>query len=65
MDDVNSVMTPPSPLAETIVCRQQAQDSLIRKSKQDTEDFVRGFAPMIADLGVLIEQMNMNDPSRA
>jgi hypothetical protein len=65
MDDVNSVMTPPSPLAETIVCRQQAQDGLIRKSKQDTEDFVRGFAPMIADLGVLIEQMNMNDPSRA
>ena len=36
----------------------------IQKSKRDTEDFVRVVSPMIADLGVLIDALGMNDPSR-
>jgi hypothetical protein len=36
----------------------------IQKSKQDTEDFIREVSPMVADLTEMIEEFNMNDPSR-
>ena len=36
----------------------------IQKSKQDTEDFIREVSPIIADLTEMIEEFNMNDPSR-
>lgn len=47
-------------------CSQhQSSFCAIEKSKRDVEDFVRGVSPMIADLGILINQLNMNDPARA
>jgi hypothetical protein len=36
----------------------------IERSKRDAEDFVHAVSPMIADLGVMIDALNMNDPSR-
>lgn len=54
-----------STAAETVATKQQVNHQLIQKSKGDTEDFIRGVSPMIADLGVLIDQLNMNDPSKA
>jgi len=52
-------------VAETAVSRQKSYVCSIQKAKEDTEDFIRGISPMIADLGVLIDQLNMNDPSKA
>lgn len=36
----------------------------IEQSKRDTEDFVREVSPMIADLGKLLDEFNMDDPTR-
>jgi hypothetical protein len=36
----------------------------IERSKQSTEDFVRAISPMIAELGEMIENLNLNDPTR-
>jgi hypothetical protein len=44
--------------------RRQPSRSPIIRSQQDTEDFVRVVSPMIADLGKLLDEFNMNDPSR-
>jgi Glycolipid transfer protein (GLTP) len=47
--------------------RQQTNEimmSPMEQSKRDTEDFVRLVSPMIADLGKLLDEFNMNDPSR-
>jgi hypothetical protein len=50
---------------ETIVSQELTKLHSIEKSKQDTEDFVRDIPPMIADLGVMFDRLNMNDPSKA
>lgn len=52
-------------VAETIVSQELTKLHSIEKSKQDTEDFVRDVPPMIADLGVMFDRLNMNDPSKA
>lgn len=49
----------------TICCEQEASFCSVKKSKNGVDDFVRGLSPMVADLGVLIDQLNMNDPSKA
>jgi Glycolipid transfer protein (GLTP) len=42
----------------------RGNDNPIERSKRSAEDFVREVSPMIADLGEMIEKLNMNDPSR-
>jgi len=54
-----------SSIAASVVTKQQANHQLIQKTKIDAGDFVRGVSPIIADLGVMIEKLNMNDPSKA
>jgi len=54
-----------STAAETVASKQQNKHQLIQKSKGEAEDFIRGVSPMIADLGVMIDQLNMNDPTKA
>ena len=54
-----------SPIVETILTKQQANYQSIQKSKHDTEDFIRGVSPIISDLGTLLDQLNMNDPTKA
>lgn len=58
--ETNSVVTNSSDSS-----RQQAGLSVIQKSKRDTDDFIRGITPIISDLDVLIDEMNMNDPTKA
>jgi len=50
-----------SPVTGTTTTKKQA---VIQKSKRDTEDFIRGISPIIADLGTMFDQLNMNDPSK-
>eukprot|EP00536_Pseudo-nitzschia_multiseries_P013325 jgi/Psemu1/327144/estExt_fgenesh1_pg.C_5600013 len=61
----SSSSTTTSTMIEAKVSRQLYNDELIEKSKRDVEDFVRNISPMVADLGKLIDELNMNDPSRA
>mmetsp|Transcript_23089 Transcript_23089/g.54519 ORF Transcript_23089/g.54519 Transcript_23089/m.54519 type:complete len:579 (+) Transcript_23089:284-2020(+) len=70
--DMNSVVTSStvascssSSTVEVAVSRQLYKDELIEKSKREVEDFVRNVSPMVADLGKLMDEMNMNDPTRA
>jgi len=49
----------------TCCSQQQTSFCAIEKSKRDVDSFVRGVSPMIADLGILINELNMNDPGRA
>ena len=44
---------------QTVEC-----NSPIERSKRSTEDFIRELSPMLADLGEMIEKLNMNDPTR-
>lgn len=54
-----------SSIVAPVVTKQRTNDHLVQKSKSEVEDFVRGVSPIIADLGVMIEHLNMNDPSKA
>mmetsp|Transcript_785 Transcript_785/g.1795 ORF Transcript_785/g.1795 Transcript_785/m.1795 type:complete len:583 (-) Transcript_785:165-1913(-) len=54
-----------SGVTAAVVTKQRANNQLIQKAKDNAEDFVRGVSPLIADLGVMIDQLNMNDPSKA
>ena len=71
ISDINSVVSvstsgfsSPSSATFEIFSQQETNLHLIQKSKRDVDDFIRGFSPMISDLGVLIDQLNMNDPSK-
>ena len=54
-----------SGITASVVTKQRANHKLIQKAKDNAEDFVRGVSPLISDLGVMIDQLNMNDPSKA
>ena len=54
-----------SGITASVVTKQRANHQLIQKAKANAEDFVRGVSPLISDLGVMIDQLNMNDPSKA
>ena len=41
------------------------EDIVIENSKRDVADFVRNVSPMVTDLGKLIDEFNMNDPTKA
>ena len=41
------------------------EDIVIENSKRDVADFVRNVSPMVTDLGKLIDELNMNDPTKA
>jgi hypothetical protein len=53
-----------TPVAGAVTSKKQANYQLIQKSKRDTEDYIRGISPIIADLGIMFDQLNMNDPSK-
>jgi hypothetical protein len=44
--------------------KEVGNSNVIERSKLCTEDFVRSISPMIADLSEMIEELNMNDPTR-
>jgi len=70
--DINSIVTSSTVAScsssftvETAISRQQVNDNLIERSKRGVQDFVRNVSPMIADVGKLMDELNMNDPSKA
>jgi hypothetical protein len=60
-DNDNSSIVPGSPYTVS----SSIEDTVIENSKRDVADFVRNVSPMVADLGKLIDELNMNDPTKA
>ena len=60
-DTVSLTSNSSSMVADAIATKEQ---ELIEKSRRDTEDFVRSFSPVVADLGVMFDQLNMHDPTK-
>ena len=69
ISDSNSIVTSSTVSSSTtdetfVVSQRQLNLDSIKKSKRDVEDFVRDVSPMVADLGKLIDELNMNDPTK-
>mmetsp|Transcript_128 Transcript_128/g.327 ORF Transcript_128/g.327 Transcript_128/m.327 type:complete len:594 (+) Transcript_128:55-1836(+) len=67
ISDTNSVVTiatscSASSSAGAGISLRQAK---VQKSKGESEDFMRLVLPMISDLGIMIDELNINDPSKA
>jgi hypothetical protein len=60
-DTVSLSSNSSSMVADTNATKEQ---ELIEKSRRDTEDFVRSFSPVVADLGAMFDQLNMHDPTK-
>lgn len=60
-NDNCSIVSSPS----STVSSSSIEDTVIENSKRDVADFVRNVSPMVADLGKLIDELNMNDPTKA
>jgi len=64
----SSTSTVPS-IDNTVVAPQRQRQlnlsNSIESSKRDVADFVRNVSPMVADLGNLIDELNMSDPTKA
>lgn len=65
VSDMNSIGTTSSfssELTPTTFANQKQEK--IGRSKRDVEDFVRDVSPMMAEISSLMDELNMNDPTR-
>lgn len=65
INDSNSVITSSTVSSIETFTSRDFNIKMIEQSKQDVECFVESISPMVADLGKLIDELNMNDPTKA
>jgi hypothetical protein len=61
----SNIITTDNDNSSIVSSSSSIEDIVIENSKRDVADFVRSVSPMVTDLGKLIDELNMNDPSKA